>query len=93
MIFIQQVVCFLSPSLGEGIENTQRVGYKLYQTTNHGRFFLSHVTPLFFVFFLHYTESVAMSLEYATLQVRIKKECYNNTQTNHVRAELFSIAA
>jgi hypothetical protein len=26
MIFIQRVLCFLSPSLGEGIENTQRVG-------------------------------------------------------------------
>jgi hypothetical protein len=36
-------VCFLSPSLGEGIENTQRVGYKSYQITNHGRFFLSHI--------------------------------------------------
>ena len=26
MIFIQRVVCFLSPNLGEGIENTQQVG-------------------------------------------------------------------
>jgi hypothetical protein len=26
MIFIQRIVSFLSPSLGEGIENTQRVG-------------------------------------------------------------------
>ena len=25
IIFIQRVVCFLSPSLGKGIENTQRV--------------------------------------------------------------------
>ena len=46
MIFIQLVVCFLSPSLGSWIENTQ-VGWKLYPTTNHGRFFLSHVTTSF----------------------------------------------
>lgn len=26
IIFIQRVVCFLSPNLGEGIENTQLVG-------------------------------------------------------------------
>ena len=63
MIYIQRVVSFLSPSLGEGIENTQRVGYKSYQTTTHGRFFLSHVTPstlLCFLSALHST--VAMSL-------------------------------
>jgi hypothetical protein len=33
-------VCFLS--LSKGIENA-RVGYKSYQITNHGRFFLSHI--------------------------------------------------
>ena len=37
MIYIQLVVCFLSPRQGSGIENTQLVGYKSYQTTNHGR--------------------------------------------------------
>jgi hypothetical protein len=40
MIYIQRVVYFLSPSLGEGIENTQQFGYESYEITNHGRFFL-----------------------------------------------------
>ena len=64
MIYIQRVVSFLSPSLGEGIENTQRVGYKSYQTTTHGRFFLSHVapSPSLHLCFLSTLHSVAMSL-------------------------------
>lgn len=32
----------LSPSLGEGIENTQEVRLKSYTITNHEGFFLSH---------------------------------------------------
>ena len=47
MIFIQWILCFLSPSLDKWIEYTQRVGQKSYPTLNHGRFFLSHaITPL-----------------------------------------------
>jgi hypothetical protein len=40
VIFIQRAVRF-----GEGIENTQRVRYKLYHITKYGRFFLSHLPP------------------------------------------------
>jgi hypothetical protein len=39
-MYIQLVVCFLSPSQGSGIENTQLVGYKSYQITNHGRSYI-----------------------------------------------------
>lgn len=35
MIFTQQVVCFLFPSFGEGIENTLRVGYQNKNVTSH----------------------------------------------------------
>ena len=38
----------ISPNLGKGIKNTQRVGWKSNPTQNHRRFFWSHViTPLF----------------------------------------------
>jgi hypothetical protein len=40
-------------SLGEGIENT-RVGYRSYQITNHGRFFLSHICHSIPAFCLDY---------------------------------------
>jgi hypothetical protein len=43
MIYIQLIVCFISPHQGLGIENTQLVGYKLYQITNHGRSYIYYV--------------------------------------------------
>ena len=51
MIFIQRVVCFLSPSLGEGYRNKQRVGWKSYLTKNHMRFLLSHILQSFYCYF------------------------------------------
>jgi hypothetical protein len=42
-IFIQLVVCCLSPSLGKGIENTQGAAEKSHHYIKHGRFFLSHM--------------------------------------------------
>jgi hypothetical protein len=36
----ERVVCFLSPSLDDGIENTQPVQYKSYQIKNHGRSYI-----------------------------------------------------
>jgi hypothetical protein len=50
---IQWLECFLSPSLGKGIENAQRIGLKSHQSTNHGRFFL-YILPhtcFSFIFF------------------------------------------
>jgi hypothetical protein len=37
VIFIQLFVCFLSPHLGSGIENTQWVRSKSYRITKHGK--------------------------------------------------------
>jgi hypothetical protein len=55
MIFIQRVLCFLFPSFGKRIENTQWVGCKSYHITDHGIFFSSHIyhpIPVFVDFIL-----------------------------------------
>lgn len=44
MIFIQRVVCFLSPGLGEGISNTQRLWSILYTIANHEILFIACFT-------------------------------------------------
>ena len=91
MIYIQRVVGFLSPSLGEGIENTQRVGYKSYQTTTHGRFFLSHVNPpsphLCFLSTLH---SVAMSLVRNVTSTHKERVLQQYTNKSCLRRILFN---
>lgn len=45
MFLIQWVLCFLPPSLDEGVENTQRLRQKTYTIATHVRFCLSHVLP------------------------------------------------
>lgn len=48
MIFTQRVVCFLTTSIGEGIENTQKVWNYHNTIADHERFFfLSHILPIF----------------------------------------------
>jgi hypothetical protein len=51
-LFISNEFCvFSSLKHDMGIENTQRVGCKSYQITNHGRLFLSHVChPTYLLF-------------------------------------------
>ena len=48
MIFIQKVVCFLSPGIGEGIENTHTPSWiKTMSIPKPWEIFLSHVTTPF----------------------------------------------
>jgi hypothetical protein len=64
MIYIQLVDCFLILRQVSGIENTQLVGYKSYQITNHGRYIESLITKhgRFFLSHIYHPIPVLLTL-------------------------------
>jgi hypothetical protein len=93
MICSQRVVCLLSMSLGKGMENTQRNGWKPYKATNHWSFFY-HIRvqymhyqpiPVFHLLYSldftpwHYVNYVKMTfIFYVKIKTRVRRSLRSN---------------
>jgi hypothetical protein len=73
MIFIQQVLCFLSQAYN-------KLDIKSYQITNHGRLLLSHI--LYQLFFGLYTCSRVTLLPEIIVNKQSKFDVYSETSLN-----------